>query len=102
MPHVCDNLKSGVVKPLWFEPTLNQTFAAMAEHYDTTILPTRVRKPRDKGKVENAVLQVERWILARLRNRCFFSLDDLNVAIAGLVFNLNSQIMRHAGKSCRC
>jgi len=46
---VCDNLKAGVVKALWFEPTLNQTFAAMAEHYDTTILPTRSRRPRDKG-----------------------------------------------------
>ena len=64
---VCDNLKAAVVKALWFEPTLNQTFAAMAEHYDTTILPTRSRKPRDKGKVEGAVLIVERWILARLR-----------------------------------
>ena len=47
---VCDNLKAGVAKPLWFEPSLNQTFAAMAEHDDTTILPTRVRKPRDKAK----------------------------------------------------
>jgi len=61
------------------------TFAAMAEHYDTTILPTRSRKPRDKGKVEGAVLIVERWILARLRNRCFFSLADLNAAIAVLL-----------------
>jgi len=61
---VCDNLKAGVARALWFEPTLNQTFAAMAEHYDTTILPTRSRKPRDKGKVEGAVLIVERWILA--------------------------------------
>jgi transposase len=59
---VCDNLKAAVAKALWFEPTLNQTFAAMAEHYDTTILPTRSRKPRDKGKVEGAVLIVERWI----------------------------------------
>ena len=79
---VCDNLKAGVTKALWFEPTLNQTFAAMAEHYDTTILPTRSRKPRDKGKVEGAVLIVERWILARRRNRRFFSLSDLNAAIA--------------------
>ncbi|MCS3566913.1 transposase [Bradyrhizobium elkanii] len=46
---VCDNLKAGVVKALWFEPTLNQTFAAMAEHYDTTILPTRSRKPPPKS-----------------------------------------------------
>lgn len=48
----------------------------MAEHYDTTILPTRSRKQRDKGKVEGAVLIVERWVLARLRNRRFFSLGD--------------------------
>ena len=53
---VCDNLKAGVVKALWFEPTLNQTFAAMAEHYDTTILPTRSRKPRDKASVSYCTL----------------------------------------------
>jgi transposase len=96
---VCDNLKAGVAKALWLEPTLNQTFAAMAEHYDTAILPTRARKPRDKGKVEGAVLIVERWILARLRNRRFFSLAELNAAIAVLLKDLNSRPMRHAGKS---
>ena len=53
---VCDNLKAGVVKTLWFEPTLNQTFAAMAEHYDTTVLPTRSRKPRDKAIVSYCTL----------------------------------------------
>jgi transposase len=53
---VCDNLKSGVVKALWFEPTLNQTFAAMAEHYDTTILPTRSRRPRDKEQALRCTL----------------------------------------------
>ena len=95
---VCDNLKAGVAKALWFEPTLNQTFAAMAEHYDTTILPTRSRKPRDKGKVEGAVLIVERWILARLRHRRFFSLADLNSAIAVLLEELNNRPMRQVGK----
>lgn len=98
---VCDNLKAGVVKALWFEPTLNQTFAAMAEHYDTTVLPTRSRKPRDKGKVEGAVLIVERWILARLRKQRFFSLFDLNAAIAILLEDLNNRPMRHIGKSRR-
>ncbi|MDH4261253.1 MAG: IS21 family transposase [Gammaproteobacteria bacterium] len=98
---VCDNLKAGVVKPLWFEPTLNSTFAAMAEHYDTTILPARSRKPRDKAKVEGAVLIVERWILARLRNMCFFSLADLNDTIAVLLDDLNNRPMRHIGKSRR-
>lgn len=98
---VCDNLKAGVAKALWFEPTLNATFAAMAEHYDTTILPTRSRKPRDKGKVEGAVLIVERWILARLRNRTFFSLAELNSAVAELLEELNNRPMRHVGKSRR-
>ncbi|MER9833307.1 IS21 family transposase, partial [Mesorhizobium sp. M0134] len=98
---VCDNLKAGVVKALWFEPTLNATFAAMAEHYDTTILPTRSRKPRDKGKVEGAVLIVERWILARLRNRSFFSIAELNAAIAELLEDLNNRPMRHVGQSRR-
>ena len=98
---VCDNLKAGVVKALWFEPTLNATFAAMAEHYDTTVLPTRSRKPRDKGKVEGAVLIVERWILARLRNQTFFSLAELNAAVADLVKELNNRPMRHVGKSRR-
>ena len=98
---VCDNLKAGVAKALWFEPTLNQTFAAMAEHYDTTILPTRSRKPRDKGKVEGAVLIVERWILARLRHRRFFSVADLNTAIGVLLEDLNNRPMRQFGKSRR-
>jgi transposase len=98
---VCDNLKAGVAKPLWFEPALNPTFAAMAEHYDTTILPTRARKPRDKAKVEVAVQIVERWILARLRNRRFFSLAELNRAIAALLTDLNNRPMRHLGKSRR-
>lgn len=86
---------------LWFEPTLNQTFAAMAEHYDTTILPTRSRKPRDKGKVEGAVLIVERRILARLRHQRFFRLADLNAAIAALLEDLNNRPMRRIGKSRR-
>ncbi len=79
---VCDNLKAAVAKPLWFEPAITKTFADMAAHYDTTVLPTRPRKPRDKGKVEGAVLIVERWILARLRNMQFFSVEALNAAIA--------------------
>ncbi len=98
---VCDNLKSAVAKALWFEPTLTATFAAFAEHYDTTVLPARPRKPRDKGRVEGAVLIVERWILARLRNRTFFSLDALNAAIAELLEDLNNRPMRHVGKSRR-
>ena len=98
---VCDNLKAGVAKALWFEPTLTATFAAMAEHYDTTVLPTRPAKPRDKGKVEGAVLIVERWIIARLRNQQFFDLGVLNAEIAKLLEMLNGKIMRHVGRSRR-
>jgi transposase len=70
-------------------------------HYTTAILPTRVRKPRDKAKVEVGVLVVERWILARLRNQRFFSLPELNAAIAALVTDLNARPMRKLGVSRR-
>jgi len=63
-----DNLKSGVKRPCRYDPEINRTYTEMAEHYGIAVLPARVRKPRDKAKVEQGVLQVERWILARLRN----------------------------------
>jgi transposase len=95
---VCDNLKAGVTKPCRYEPGLNPTYQEMAAHYETAILPTRVRKPRDKAKVEAGVLLVERWILARLRNRRFFSLAALNAEIAALLAHLNDRpFKRQAG-----
>ena len=98
---VPDNPKVGVDRANWYEPGLNRTYLDMATHYGTAILPTRVRKPRDKAKVEVAVLVVERWILARLRHRRFFSLAELNEAIAGLVTDLNARPMRRLGVSRR-
>src|SRR3990172_1150540 len=86
---VPDNLRQGVKSPCWYDPDLNQTYLELAQHYEVAILPTRVRKPRDKAKVESGVLVVERWILARLRNRTFFSLAELNAAIAALLEELN-------------
>ena len=71
---VCDNLKSGVIKACFYDPAINRTYGDMARHYDTAIVPARPRKPKDKAKVEGAVLLVERWILARLRNQRFFGL----------------------------
>lgn len=88
---VPDNLKSGVHRALRYEPELNPSYQDFAEHYAVAILPARVRKPRDKAKVEAGVLVVERWILARLRNRTFFSLGELNVAIAELLEMLNTR-----------
>jgi len=98
---VCDNLKAGVTVASRYEPGVNRTYQDLAAHYGTTVMPTRPRKPRDKAKVEAAVLIVERWILARLRNRRFFSLAELNVAIRSLVDELNARLMRLAHSRSR-
>lgn len=91
---VPDNPKVGVLKANWYEPGLNPTYQDLAAHYGTAILPARPRKPRDKAKVEAGVLVVERWILARLRHQRFFSLAELNAAIAALLVDLNNRPMR--------
>lgn len=78
---VPDNTKTGVTHPCRYEPDLNPTYQDMATHYTTTVIPARVKKPRDKAKVESAVLIAERWIIAALRNHTFFSLSELNSAI---------------------
>ena len=98
---VCDNLKAGVTAACRYEPGINRTYQEMAAHYGTAIVPTRVRKPRDKAKVEVAVQVVERWVLARLRHRRFFSLGELNAAIRELIDELNSRTMRRIGSSRR-
>lgn len=86
---VPDNLKSAVTRAHRYDPEINPAYAEFAAHYGVTILPARVRKPRDKAKVEGAVLIVERFILARLRDRPFFSLLELNEAIHALLDELN-------------
>jgi transposase len=98
---VPDNLKSGVVKACLYDPEINRTYADMARHYATAIVPARPRKPRDKAKVEVAVQVVERWVLARLRKRRFFSLAELNQAMAELLQDLNARVTRHLGASRR-
>jgi transposase len=96
---VCDNLKAAVTNPDRYDPGLNRTYQDMARHYGTTVVPARPYKPRDKAKVEQSVLLVERWVLARLRNTRFFSLAELNAAIAELVGELNARVMRAYGAS---
>lgn len=96
---VPDNPKTAVTKADRFEADLHEAFADFGAHYGTCILPARPRKPRDKAKVEVAVLVAQRWILAVLRNRTFYSLDDLNAAIAELVERLNNRVMRHLKRS---
>lgn len=88
---VPDNLKSGINKACFYEPDINPTYQDMATHYNTVVLPARVREPRDKAKVETGVQVVERWILARLRNHTFFSLHELNREIRKLLDALNNR-----------
>lgn len=88
---VPDNLKSGVNKPHLYEPELNKTYQDLAIHYEVAVVPARSRKPKDKAKVESGVQVSEMWILARLRNRKFFSLGELNRAIAELLVDLNNR-----------
>jgi transposase len=96
-----DNLKTGVKKPNYYEPDLNPSYQELAEHYRVAVLPARVRKPKDKANAENSVQNVERWVLAPLRNRTFFSLGEANRAIAALLEILNAKEMQHLGKSRR-
>lgn len=86
-----DNLKSAVTKACRYEPDINPTYADCIAHYGAAVLPARPYRPRDKAKAENAVLVVERWILARLRHQTFFGLSELNQAIATLLKELNER-----------
>lgn len=91
---VPDNLRAAVSQASRYDPTPNPTYAEMARHYGAAILPTRPYKPRDKAKVEVGVQVVERWILARLRHRQFFSLGEINAAIRSLLDALNHRPMQ--------
>ncbi len=88
---VPDNLKSGVKSPHRYDPEINRTYTEMAEHYGVAVLPARVRKPRDKAKVESGVQVVEQWILAPLRDEQFFSLAELNAALKPLQQQMNDR-----------
>ena len=96
---VSDNLKSGITKACFYEPAVNRSYEEMASHYDTAVVPARPNKPRDKAKVEAGVLLATRWIIAKLRNRKFFTLGELNEAIAECLKTLNDKVSRHLGTS---
>ncbi len=96
---VSDNLKSGITKACFYEPEVNRTYADLAAHYGTAVIPARPYKPRDKAKVEVNVQVAQRWILAALRDRRFDSLSELNAAIAELLVKLNNRVTRHLGAS---
>ena len=98
---VCDNLRSGITRACFYEPLVNRTYADMARHYGTAVIPARPYKARDKAKVEVGVQVVQRWILARLRHQRFFSLAELNSAIHALLVQLNDRLMRGWGTNRR-
>lgn len=88
---VPDQLRSAVSKPCRYEPEINISYQHMASHYSTVIIPARPLKPKDKAKAENAVLIVQRWILAKLRHQTFFTLAELNIVIKALLIDLNQR-----------
>jgi transposase len=96
-----DNLRSAVTRADRYESGLNPSYLELATHYSTCVIPARVRKPRDKAKAEVAVLVAQRWILAALRHRTFYHLNELNAAIAELLVKLNERVMRHVKESRR-
>jgi transposase len=87
---ICDNLKSAVTKGGLF-PTINRSYMECIKHYESVIDPARVRKPKDKAKAESGVLFICRWILAALSNHRFFSIDEINDAIAPLLDRFNER-----------
>jgi transposase len=86
-----DNLKTGVERADWYSPVINKTYHEMAEHYGTAVVPTGVRKPREKASVERAVGILSTWIIAALRNRQFFSLGELNEAMRHKLAEFNQK-----------
>jgi len=87
---VPDNLKAAVIKA-GSEPVLNRTYLEMAKYYGIVIVPARVRRPQDKSKAEIGVQLASRWIMAPLRNRQFFSIEEINAAITDLLHKLNER-----------
>jgi transposase len=101
VPHIVvpDNLKTGVNKACKYEPELNRTYLSLAQYYGFAVIPCRVRRPKDKAKVEKGVNMAQRWILACLRNHKFYSLSELNVAIRELLEKLNNRKMKKLDRS---
>jgi len=91
---VPDNTKTGIKHPSLYEPELNPTYQDMATHYGVAVIPARIRKPKDKAKVESGVLVSERAILGGLRNHRLFSVGEANRAVAEQVNWLNTRPMQ--------
>ena len=98
---VPDNLKTGITKPNYYEPGVNLAYQDLAEYYKFAVLPAKVKRPKDKGAVENGVQNVERWVIAPLRKRQYFSLHEVQTAIREQLEMLNQRVMQGPGRSRR-
>ena len=96
---ILDNLKSGVTKACRYEPELNASYLDLSRHYGFCAIAARPYHPKDKAKVEAGVLVAQRWILASLRSRRFYGLEELNAAIRELLEKLNNRTMQKLKKS---
>ena len=96
---VPDNLKSAIISNNKNGIVVNESYAALARHYSMMVEPARVRKPKDKPKVEQGVQAIQRWILAHFRHHKFFSVDEANEYIAKLLDIYNKRVMKHMEKS---
>lgn len=94
---VPDNLKSGVNKPSFYDPEINRSYGKMAAHYAVGVLPARPKRPKDKAKVEAGVRFAQTYILGRLRNQTFFSLEEANIAVAAVMADMNNRLLRKLG-----
>jgi len=97
--NVPDNLKSAIISNNKKGIIVNESYAQMCRHYNCAVEPARPRKPQDKGIVEQAVQGIQRWILAVFRHRTFFSVDEINQAIAPLLDKYNNRVIKFIGKS---
>ena len=88
---VPDNLKTGVAGYDWYTPVINKVYHEMAEHFGTAVIPARVRKPKDKPRVEGTVGILSTWIIAALRDSQFFSLAELNEAVREKLLEFNEK-----------
>lgn len=96
---VPDNLKSAIISNNKKGIVENESYSELSRHYNCVISPTRPRKPKDKPKVEQGVQGIQRWLIAVLRNRTFFSIDEINEALSPLLDRYNNKVMKHIEKS---
>jgi transposase len=99
---VPDNLKTGITHASFYDPVVNRSYHELARHYGTGVVPARVRRPRDKAAAEKGVQIVETRVLAALRNRVFFTLDEANAAIRELVAAVNARPLTTNRTLTRC